>query len=67
MLKHAKLTPEQRLITLVALGTGLSAASFASLKRKAARAVEEHGSVEAAIRVLERARARSHMEITNER
>jgi hypothetical protein len=41
MLKHAKLTPEQRLITLVALGTGLSAASFASLKRKAARAVEE--------------------------
>jgi hypothetical protein len=65
MLKYPKLTPEQRL--MVALGTGLSAASFASLKRKAARAIADAGSIDAAIKKLTRARARSHKEITNER
>jgi hypothetical protein len=65
MLASRELTPAQRLTILVALGTGLSAASFAALRRKAA--VAEAGSIEAAIMVLARARARSPEEMTNER
>jgi hypothetical protein len=67
MLASRELTPAQRLTILVALGTGLSAASFAALRRKAERAVAEAGSIEAAIKVLARARARSPEEMTNER
>jgi hypothetical protein len=50
MLASRELTPAQRLTILVALGTGLSAASFAALRRKAERAAAEAGSIEAAIK-----------------
>jgi hypothetical protein len=51
--KYPKLTPEQRLTVLIAVDIGLSAKSFASLQRLAARAVAEYGSVDKAISVLE--------------
>jgi hypothetical protein len=66
MLAYPKLTQDQRLTVLVALGTGQGVTSFAALKRKAARAVAEAGSVEAAM-ALARARARGPEEMTNER
>jgi hypothetical protein len=62
-----KLTKADRLSLEIALGRGRGVTSFSEFRRRALSAVKEAGSIDAAIKKLARARARSPKEITNER
>jgi hypothetical protein len=55
LLRHPELTLDARLLVLVAVGfCGRGVTSFGVLRRKAERAIVEHGSVPAAIRAIGR-------------
>ena len=55
----------ERLILAIGIGHGVGTMTFGELKRAGLAAIAEAGDIKAAIKVLERARARGHKETTN--